>query len=999
MTELFLKLFCKIEQMKEKIEKLKDLCNSFQSNIKEYKSNKYDEANARVDFIDKFSECLDWDVRNNSNYAESYREVVREDKVIIEGKPKAPDYSFRIGGVRKFFLEAKRPSVNIKDEIEPAFQIRRYGYTAKLPLSILTDFEEFAIYDTRIKPEKTDKASVGRIFYCTYEEYEKHFEFIYNTFSKEAIYKGSFDKYVIENKNKKGSSEVDKEFLSLIEDWRESLAKNLAIKNKDLDIFSLNNAVQLLIDRIIFLRIAEDRNMEKYGLLSEASKNKEVYKNLNKLFLKANDKYNSGLFKPEKWVSDLDIDDKIFQNIIKSLYYPDCPYELSVLPIEILGNIYEQFLGKTIRLTTSHQAKVEEKEEVRKAGGVYYTPQYIVHYIVKNTIGEKVKDVDLYNHPKLTVLDPACGSGSFLVGAYSFLLDKYLENFTDKKHLDKSLKNGLVYQVSRNTYRLSIEVKQNILLHHIFGVDIDGQAVEVTKLSLLLKLMEDENSESADRLFKHSDIKLLPDLHKNIKCGNSLIGSDFYEEKDLSLFGKIELRKVNTFDWEKEFADVFNDGGFDCVIGNPPYVRQETLGEEFKLYAKDHFKATFVGTADLYIYFIEKGLSLLKKDGFYSIIVANKWMRANYGEALRKFLKSKRIFEIIDFGDLPVFKSATTYPCIIKLNNDKPQNIKVVQVKDLNFGSLQELVKKEAYKVDWKSLDDKGWSLSNQKESALLGKIKKAGIPLGKYVEGKIYYGIKTGLNEAFVIDEETKNRLIKEDPKSKEIIKPFLEGKDIKRYAKLTNRKWLILFSKGFTNQKKAENKGYKIESEYPAIFNYLKQFQKKAEARSDQGDYWWELRACDYYIEFEKEKIIFPDISTRGNFTIDFNKSYLVNTSYIIPVKDNYLVALLNSKISTWVYSKSTSTIRGGYLRWIYQYVEQIPIPNSSDPKIKEKIISLVEEMLSSQQNLQLATSDSDKKIFQQKCDLLDKQIDKLIYELYRLTEEDITIIENSV
>nr|WP_283159966.1 N-6 DNA methylase [Leptospira alexanderi] len=506
MTELFLKLFCKIEQMKEKIEKLKDLCNSFQSNIKEYKSNKYDEANARVDFIDKFSECLDWDVRNNSNYAESYREVVREDKVIIEGKPKAPDYSFRIGGVRKFFLEAKRPSVNIKDEIEPAFQIRRYGYTAKLPLSILTDFEEFAIYDTRIKPEKTDKASVGRIFYCTYEEYEKHFEFIYNTFSKEAIYKGSFDKYVIENKNKKGSSEVDKEFLSLIEDWRESLAKNLAIKNKDLDIFSLNNAVQLLIDRIIFLRIAEDRNMEKYGLLSEASKNKEVYKNLNKLFLKANDKYNSGLFKPEKWVSDLDIDDKIFQNIIKSLYYPDCPYELSVLPIEILGNIYEQFLGKTIRLTTSHQAKVEEKEEVRKAGGVYYTPQYIVHYIVKNTIGEKVKDVDLYNHPKLTVLDPACGSGSFLVGAYSFLLDKYLENFTDKKHLDKSLKNGLVYQVSRNTYRLSIEVKQNILLHHIFGVDIDGQAVEVTKLSLLLKLMEDENSESADRLFKHSDI-------------------------------------------------------------------------------------------------------------------------------------------------------------------------------------------------------------------------------------------------------------------------------------------------------------------------------------------------------------------------------------------------------------------------------------------------------------------------------------------------------------
>ncbi|WP_332307607.1 Eco57I restriction-modification methylase domain-containing protein [Leptospira noguchii] len=980
-------------QMKEKIEKLKKLCNSFQSNIKEYKNNKYDEANTRVDFIDKFFECLDWDVRNNSNYAESYREVVREDKVIIEGKPKAPDYSFRIGGVRKFFLEAKKPSVNIKDEIEPAFQIRRYGYTAKLPLSILTDFEEFAIYDTRIKPEKTDKASVGRIFYCTYEEYEKHFEFIYNTFSKEAIYKGSFDKYIIENKNKKGSSEVDKEFLSLIEDWRESLAKNVAIKNKNLDIFSLNNSVQLIIDRIIFLRIAEDRNMEKYGLLADTSKNKEVYKNLNKIFLKANDKYNSGLFKPEKWIFDLDIDDKVFQNIIKSLYYPDCPYELSVLPIEILGNIYEQFLGKTIRLTPSHQAKVEEKEEVRKAGGVYYTPQYIVHYIVQNTIGEKLKDVDLYNHPKLTVLDPACGSGSFLVGAYSFLLDKYLESYTDKKRLDKSLKNGLVYQVSQNAYRLSIGIKQNILLHHIFGVDIDSQAVEVTKLSLLLKLMEDENSESADRLFKHSDIKLLPDLHNNIKCGNSLIGSDFYEEKDLSLFGKTELRKVNTFDWEQEFVDVFNGGGFDCVIGNPPYVRQETLGEEFKLYAKDHFKATFSGTADLYVYFIEKGLSLLKKDGFYSIIVANKWMRANYGEALRKFLKSKRIFEIIDFGDLPVFKSATTYPCIIKLNSDKPQNIKTVQVKGLDFGSLQELVKKEAYKVDWKSLDDKGWSLSNQKESALLEKIKKAGIPLGEYVEGKIYYGIKTGFNEAFVIDEETKNRLIKEDKKSEQILKPYLRGRDIQRYSIISNGLWLI-----FTLRNTDISK-------YPAIEKHLNKFKQSlmpgVKGGRAAGSYpWFALQSSpSFEDELNKKKIILPAIVNKAAAAYDEVRYFGNDKTTFIASTDLILLAILNSSLITYFYKNIASTKQGGYFEQKPMYISQVPIPKSPALKPKDKVISLVEQMLSSQKELQFATNDSDKKLLQQKCDLVDKQINKLIYELYGLNEEDISIIENSV
>ncbi len=849
---------------------------------------------------------------------------------------------------------------------------------------------------------------VGRVFYCTFDEYEKNFEFIYNTFSKNAILKGSFDKYISENKSKKGTSEVDKEFLSMIESWRESLAKNLALRNQELDVFSLNTAVQVLIDRIIFLRIAEDRNMESYGMLLDATKlSKEssdsAYLRFNQIFLNANGKYNSGLFHPEPWIQNLQVDDKVFQSIVSNLYYPECPYELSVMPIEILGNIYEQFLGKSIRLTSSHQAKVEEKEEVRKAGGVYYTPQYIVEYIIQQTLGEKLDGIDLYSHPKLTLVDPACGSGSFLVGAYNFLLEKYLEAYTEAKRIDKSLKAGLIYQVSANTYRLSITVKQSILLNHIFGVDIDSQAVEVTKLSLLLKLMEDENTESAEQLFKHSQVKLLPDLSNNIKCGNSLIDNDFYDDKNLSLFGKEEMRKVNTFDWKGNYENVFADGGFDVVIGNPPYVRQEILGEEFKTYAKKRY-TTYSGTADLYVYFIEKSLSLLKTKGVYSIIVANKWMRANYGENLRKFLKTKRIYKIVDFGDLPVFKSATTYPCILKLSNEKPKNLSVSQLKSLDFVSLSDAVKKNSYTVDLNSLDDKGWSLSNQKESALLDKIKKAGIPLGEYVEGKIYYGIKTGLNEAFVIDEKTKNRLVAEDHKSAEVIKPFLEGKDIKRYVSLNIKKWLILFPKGFTNIQKKKDKSFSIENNYPAIFQYLKPFQKKAEARSDQGEYWWELRACDYYDEFEKEKIVFPDISTRGNFTLDLNNSYLVNTCYIIPKNDPFILSIINSKLTTWYYGKLTSTIRGGFFRWIHQYVFEIPIPRFGKDDHKRNSIALsltekVEIMLSLNKEISQSITESDKKHLQHKAEMLDKQIDALVYELYGLDEEQIAIVEGAV
>jgi len=256
---------------------LKSLVSLFSANIAQYKGGQYDEANTRADFIDKFFDLLGWDIANGQGFSESYREVVREDKVKIDGSQKAPDYSFRIGGVRKFFVEAKKPSVNIRDAAEGAYQVRRYAYTAKLPLSILTNFEEFAVYDTRIKPSKDDKASAARIFYCTFAEYEQQFDFLVNTLSKDAILKGSFDRYVEENKNKKGTSEVDAELLALVEDWRIDLAKNIAKNNQGLSIYNLNTAVQRIIDRIIFLRIAEDKGIEDENLLLSVAKSVNIY--------------------------------------------------------------------------------------------------------------------------------------------------------------------------------------------------------------------------------------------------------------------------------------------------------------------------------------------------------------------------------------------------------------------------------------------------------------------------------------------------------------------------------------------------------------------------------------------------------------------------------------------------------------------------------------------------------------------------------------------------
>ena len=343
-----------------------DLVSRFAQHVDAYKAGKYNETQLRLDFIDPFFTQLGWDMNNVQGYAEAYRDVVHEDEVRISGALKAPDYGFRIGGTRKFFLEAKKPSVRIKQELPPAYQLRRYAWSAKLALSILTDFEEFAVYDCRTKPDASDAASKARIFYCTFDEYPQHWDWIASVLSRDAILKGSFDKYAETSKRKRGTAAVDDDFLATIEGWRAELARNLALRNSSLSQRELNFAIQRIIDRIIFLRICEDRGIEDYGRLLKASEGPAVYERLGELFVEADARYNSGLFHftdekgraepPDNITLALDIDDTLLRHIIRSLYYPDSPYEFSVLSADILGQVYEQFLGKVITLTEGHRA-------------------------------------------------------------------------------------------------------------------------------------------------------------------------------------------------------------------------------------------------------------------------------------------------------------------------------------------------------------------------------------------------------------------------------------------------------------------------------------------------------------------------------------------------------------------------------------------------------------------------------------------------------------------
>ncbi|UTY24449.1 Eco57I restriction-modification methylase domain-containing protein [Treponema denticola] len=957
---------------------LTKLTELFEKNKKQYNTSAYDEANTRTDFIDKFFELLGWDIRNEQGYSEQYREVVREDKVTIGGKVKAPDYAFRIGGVRKFFVEAKKPSVNIKDELEPAFQVRRYGYTAKLPLCILTDFEEFAVYDTRIKPSPSDKPSAARIFYCTFDEYHKNFDFIFNTFSKEAILKGDFGSYVQEKKGKGAATEVDKELLKLIESWRTDIAKNIALRNPLLSIYHLNTAVQKIIDRIIFLRIAEDKEMEEYGLLKKITESGAVYQKLQGVFDKADVKYNSGLFKPHDWLRSLIIDDGVLSSIINGLYYPECPYEFSILPVEILGNIYEQFLGKTIkfrniggrvssdRTNTRHTAVIEEKSEVKKAGGVYYTPQYIVRYIVENTLGVKIKGQSPDAVAKLKVVDPACGSGSFLVEAYQQLLNYHLDYYSNEKERKQALKNSRIYETGKNIYKLTIEEKQRILLNNIYGVDIDSQAVEVTKLSLYLKLLENEGSETQGLLFKFSDLTLLPSLDSNIKCGNSLVGSDYYNEKDLSLFDDEAMRKINTFDWDKEFLEVFAQGGFDCVIGNPPYVfaresGEKGMGDDDKLYYYSKYQ-TAKYQINLYHLFIEKGCLLLKDNGIFSYIIPNNWLTVNSNKDLREFILQKANISILNFK-YKVFEGADVDTCILKFENSK--NNKTI--------SLLECIEKGEYKLISKTETDVFFATKEYiinidlfKRSefiALINKIEQNTCELKNYAE------VKAGLQAYEVgkgIPKQTKNmkdkRVYHSQEKQNDDYYRYLDGNDVKRYS-IT---W--------------ENR------------EYLKYGKHLAAPRNN-----WDL--------FSSPRILVRQIPSKPPYCINacYTESVMLNdrnSMNIIYIKFNpkFLLGLLNSRLmSFWFEHKFGKLSRGIFPQFKINELASFPIPCSTEEQ-QSRLITLVDQMLETQSRLQQAFSDEDKKLLEQRAAIIDKQIDNMVYKLYGLTEDEVKIVEGS-
>jgi len=995
--------------------KVVDLIERFDEHRDAYRSPEYNEAQVRDEFIDPMFEALGWDIHNRLGFAEQFKQVVHEDSVRIGGVAKAPDYSFRLGGRRMFFLEAKKPSVNLKEDPSPAYQLRRYAWTAKLPVSILSDFEEFIVYDTRVKPVLGDKASTARVLYIPYAEYPERWEEMAAIFSPQAIQKGALDKYVESTTKRRGTAEVDDAFLAEIEEWRDLLARNIALRNSGISQRELNYAVQTTIDRIVFLRICEDRAIEPYAQLMALQNGGDVYARLRVLYERADERYNSGLFHfhkekdrpgaPDTLTPGLDIDDKVLKAIIKRLYYPESPYEFSVLPAEILGQVYERFLGSVIRLTAGGQAKVEQKPEVRKAGGVYYTPSYIVDYIVKHTVGKLLEgktpqDVagvtESWRPSKigrpLAILDPACGSGSFLLGAYQYLLDWHLEYYSKDIAKSSTGKEPRIYQDHRGVWRLATSERKRILLANIYGVDIDSQAVEVTKLSLLLRVLEGESAETLSKQFALFHERALPDLANNIKCGNSLIGPDFYQGKQLDAFDEEETYRINAFDWNAEFPDIIKSGGFDGVIGNPPYIRMEAF-KDLKSYLKLHYEV-HADRADIFFYFIERGTRLLRCNGVIGFIVSNTFTRSQSGRNLRQFTKSNLDLEsLTEFGDITPFVGATVYPLVLvaaRSTEKKPRVPFFLQELD-----MREIPGKEPFVqqflLEQSTLDDQAWVFEPKPSKVLRERLLRGFQPLLN-VYNTVGMGIKTGLNEAFIISDQVRDNILSTNPEAVEIIHPYLSGQSLDRWTFSWNGQWLIYTPHGIDVAK------------YPAILEHLSPWKAALKGRATNQN-WYELQQpqAAYASRFTGGKIIFPDMSRYPKFSLDHEGMFFSNTVYFIASDSEYLLGLLNSKVSWFVIRGLSNALRGGLWRFrlFSGHIERLPLPtirSNADRARHDKMVSLVQRMLDLHKRLQATNTEHERGVLQRQIAATDDEIDRLVYELYELTDEEIAIVEGS-
>ncbi|MCF6219873.1 MAG: BREX-1 system adenine-specific DNA-methyltransferase PglX [Robiginitomaculum sp.] len=769
---------------------------------------------------------------------------------------------------------------------------------------------------------------------------------------------------ILLNKSRDADKDISEELYSDYKALRLSLIGEIRRNHPHINGRDSISYAQTILDRILFIAFAEDTGLLPEETLKKAYEFKNdygdpvpVWQRFRALFAHIDKgyapmnipRYNGGLFQYDEAIEKLNLGDRVMEGF-KDLGEYDFASDVRVT---VLGRIFEQSITDIEELQQMGEGEFEAEAKKttsvkgrRKREGVIYTPDYIAEFIVEQTIGKRLaelfsmsvakyakkggvedyknidwkggknpKEIEAWRDyraqiSKLKIVDPACGSGVFLVTAFDFLRAEYNRVNNKIAELDP-------------TKRLDMfDADREVLTKNLYGVDVNEESVEITKLSLWLK--------TAKRG------KVLDSLDDNIKVGDSLIGTSnmAYHKHD--------------FDWLMAFKDV-SQGKFDIVLGNPPYVRQERF-KDLKPALKKRFEV-YHGVADLFVYFFERGLRLLKDGGRLGYICSSTFFKTSSGAPLRSYILENGLIEtMVDFGDIQVFEGVTTYPAVMGVKKGKPakgMNTLFWTIDDLPEDNFAASFDKNAQKFDQHDLSPAAWKFEDPALTKLRIKLTKDRQTL-KQVYGSPLYGIKTGRNEAFVIDKKTRDQLVKQDARSMERLKPWLVGRDLKKWRAEPQDQFLIFFPKGWTQTKYgvlSELEAWQnLSRDFPALSEHLYPYAAVCRKRTDKGDYWWELRACDYYDKFEAPKIVYGHFQNKPLYSFDEKNYFTNNKCYIFPNTGWFELALLNSSSLWFVFSRITTMMRGGYYEATTQNVVQLPIPDATNEQ-KEAIAVLAQ------------------------------------------------------
>ena len=984
------------------------LVEKYESNRNFYRTPNFNETQVRNEFLDPLFEVLGWDIRNMSGKKTNEREVLLEESLKADAAThsKKPDYTFRLFGERKFFLEAKKPCVDISTDDNPAKQVRRYGYTANLKISVLSNFEDLYIYDTSYKVEDGDTLVKARIKAYHYTDYENVAEELLELVGKESVYTGHFEEVWDDIELNVVHQSVDSLFLEQINQWRLMLGQQILSCDPDLEIDYLGDIVQSYINKILFLRVCEDRNIETYQrLLTIADHNS--HKELVVKFKEADNKYNSGLF--EELISE-DVIGNIsssFWMLIRQLYFPESPYSFNVLSSDILGRIYEIFLAEKLAVVDGELKIVKKPENAER--DIVTTPNFVVREILHQTAAEIIQGKTANEINNLKCADIACGSGAFLLELYQLLYDSLVDYYFEN---DRSK----LVQTSIDTYKLPYEMKRNLLVNCIYGVDKDFNAVEACKFGLLLKLLEDEDVNSLSSFHP-----ILPDLSNNIFYGNSLLSTADVPADD--------ALEINPFD--------FGDRTFDLIVGNPPYMKTEDIKaftpKEKSLYEKGNRYTSAYKQYDKYFLFIERALNLLKPDGYLGYVVPNKFMKVGAAKELRNFIANNAYLKtMISFGAHQVFADKSTYTCIIVLEKNKHENFKYSEVSDFIGWRVRNV---NAYKFCDRpsvTINADTWILCTDEHLPLLNAVTAHTKPLGDIVgDDYIFNGIQTSANKIYVFVPISETRTTytfkafdgNEYEVEKAVTKPYFktaQGADAMSTYRTFKPNARVFFPY------KKDNDGHlqlipltTIQRRYPLFYTFLMAAKPELDKASRDiqpkpttADEWYRygrhqsLEACEV-----EEKMIVGVLAQTDKYAID-NNGTLVSSGgtagyclVSIPSDSQYSIyyiqAILGSIQGEWLASLYGEIFRGGYIARGTKVLKQIPIreidfTDQNERNVHDDIADRQKRLIELGDKISKAAKNRRSLIpLQRQFDLLKHEQQNVINMLYGMTNDEVSLI----